>query len=406
MTIVPSRAGRVRALVGQLASERPAERESAVAQLTLMGVRAVEPLVASLEGASPRTRLAALDVLEGIEDRRTLPALLGLAADPSRAVALRALEALGAKPDPAAVSTLAGLLGRGTPSRRRAAARTLGRLHGAGIAEALDPLVATVVDEKTSAELRLAILDELWRIEPPLRRAIIGPLARRLAASPDPTVAARAVELEGSQQERRSPRRKPDDPVERLARGALSSDEARALAESLERSEEVPLERLHEGLRQATTPQAVEGLAVVLGTVGGPASIPVLSRALGRLLQATDTTQETADWMEARAGLHAALAGLESAVALHDLRELVARHPPGVTPRLLEAAARVGNASLVPALARAATEDPALLDACSAAYAAIARRGNLRRSSAALRRVAREHRPALEAFLAARRGSQ
>jgi hypothetical protein len=405
MPIVPSRAGRIRALVEQLTSERPAERESAVAQLTLMGARALEPLVTSLEGAAPRTRLAALDVLEGVDDRRTLPALLALSADPSRAVALRAMEVLGLRPDPSAVSTLAGLLGRGTPSRRRAAARTLGRLHGAGVAEALDPLVATVVDEGAAAEVRLAILDELRQMEPPLPRSVATPLARRLAASRHPAVAARAADLDRARKERRSPRREPADPVDLLARGELRADEARTLAERLERDQEVPLERLHEGLRQASAPRAVEGLALVLGVVGGPASIPVLSRALGRLSRASDIAQETADQLEARAALHTALAGLHSAVALHDLRELIARHPPAVTPRLLEAAARVGNASLVPALARAATEDPALLEACSSAYAAIARREKLRRSSTALRRVARGHRPALDVFLrAARRG--
>jgi HEAT repeat protein len=401
MPIVPSRVGRVRALIEQLASERPADRESAVAQLTLVGGRAVEPLVASLEGAAPRTRLAAVDVLEGIEDPRTLSALIGLAADPSRAVALRALEVLGLKPDPAVVSPLASLLSRGTPSRQRAAARTLGRLHDAGIAEALDPLIATVVDEKASGGLRLAILDELGQMKPPLPRSVTRPLAQRLAASPDPAVAARAVELDRIHRKPRSPRQ---HPVGRLLRGELRSDEARALATSLKQGEEVPLESLHEGLRQATTPRAVESLAVVLGIVGGPASVPVLSRALSRLSRATGPPHETADQLEARAALHMALAGLESAVALHDLRELIARHPPGVMPRLLEAAARVGNASLIPALARAATEAPALLEACSNTYAAIARRENLRRSSAALRRVAREHRPALETFLAARRG--
>ena len=75
----------------------------------------------------------------------------------------------------------------------------------------------------------------------------------------------------------------------------------------------------------------------------------------------------------------------------------------GVLPALLDVVERVGDPSLVPALARAATEDPSLAEPCARAYAAIARRHRLRRTSAALRKVRPEHRPALEAFLAARR---
>jgi hypothetical protein len=105
--------------------------------------------------------------------------------------------------------------------------------------------------------------------------------------------------------------------------------------------------------------------------------------------------------MAARAAIHTALAALDSRVALHDLRELVAVRPPAVMPALLDAVARVGDASVVPALARAATEDPELAPRCAAAFASVARREKLRRTSASLRKVRAEHRPALEAFFEA-----
>lgn len=405
MPIVPSRAGRIRALLEQLASERTAERDSAVAQLTLIGPRVVEPLLASLEGASAQTRLAALDVLERVADREALPALLRLTGDPSQAVALRAIEIAGQRPDRAALVTLTNLLHRAVPSRRRAAARALARLHGAGLVEALGPLVDTVFDEGAETRLRLAILEDLLRVEPPLPRSASKPLVRRLASSRDGAVAARAAELDRPPQRHVSSPRGPLDLIDRVARGEVREDEALDMAERLGRAEAVPLERLHEALQRAEDPQSVQALAALLGAVGGAASIPILSRALRRASGATSPGGETAGDLETRAALHSALAALDSAVALHDLRELIARHPPGVTPRLLEAAARVGNASLVPALARAATEDPALTPSCAAAYAAIARREGLRRSSAALRRVRPEHRPTLEALIeAARRG--
>jgi len=401
MPIVPSRAGRVRALVEQLASERSAERDSAVAQLTLLGPRVVEPLRASLVGASAQTRLAALEVLERLEDRRALPTLLTLTGDPSRTVALRAIELVGHRPDSRSLSTLAGILGEGAPQRRRAAALALARQHEAGLVEALDPLIDTVVDEEAETKLRVAVFDALLRLEPPLPRSTMSPLGRRLASSRDPAVAARAAELEGGRDRRLSRRGEPTDLVERLASGAVSEDEARELAASLSGAEKIPLETLHEALEGAVAPHSVQVLAVVLGTVGGPPSIPVLARALTRIAESSGHGEDPTAELEARAAVHSALAALDSGIAIHDLRELIARHPPGVMPRLLDAARRVGNASLVPALARAASEDPALIGPCSATYAAIARRERLRRSSAALRRVRAEHRPALEAFLTA-----
>lgn len=401
MPIVPSRAGRVRALVEQLASERSAERDSAVAQLTLLGLRVVEPLRASLVGASTRTRLAALEVLERLEDPRALPVLMTLTVDPSRAVALRAIEAVGHRPDPRSLSTLAGILDSGTPQRRGAAARALSRQHEAGLVEALDPLIDTLVDEGTETQLRLAILEVLLQIEPPLPRTTAKPLSRRLSSSRDPAIAARAAELERVRPRRASKPRKPADLVERLARGEVSGDEAKEVAARLRRAETIPLERLHHALERTVAPRSIRVLAVVLGTVGGPSSIPVLSRALAGVTESSRHGADPTEGLEARAALHSALAALDSRVALHDLRELVATRPTSVMSSLLDAATRVGDASLVPALARAASEDPALLPPCAAAYAAIARRGKLRRTSPSLRKVRSEHRPALEAFFEA-----
>jgi hypothetical protein len=65
-------------------------------------------------------------------------------------------------------------------------------------------------------------------------------------------------------------------------------------------------------------------------------------------------------------------------------------------PALLRAACRVGDASVVPALARAVAEDTALLDGCARALAAIVARERLRRTSAAFKAVRPEHRAAVD----------
>jgi HEAT repeat protein len=399
MPIVPSRSERVHALVRQLASERPAERDSAVAQLTLLGPRAVEPLLASLTEAPTPARVAALEVLERLGDRRAGPAILDLVHDPSRPVALRAIALAGQRVDSRSAVALAEVLARGPRAHRRAAAEALARLHGAGVVEALAPLVDTLVDDDAETALRLAVLDALLRIEPPLPRSTLRPLHRRLASSDDPVVARRASDLDRPATRRGGPK----DVVERLRGGEIGADEAQRIAATLLESGEAPLQKLQEALEQAPSARSVHALAVVLGAVGGPASIPPLSRALTRATDAMGDEEGGNDGLAARAAIHSALAALDSRVALHDLRDLIAAHPQRVMPPLLEAAARVGDVSLIPALARAASEEPALLEPCAATFVAIARREKLRRSSAALRRVRAEDRGTLDAFFAARR---
>ncbi|HSD67097.1 MAG TPA: hypothetical protein VLF95_10375, partial [Vicinamibacteria bacterium] len=100
--------------------------------------------------------------------------------------------------------------------------------------------------------------------------------------------------------------------------------------------------------------------------------------------------------LRARAVLHEALAALDSRVGLYDLREAIEAHPRSAMPALLRAASRVGDATIVPALARAVAREPALLDTSAEVLAAIVARGRLRRTSAALKAVRAEHRAALD----------
>jgi HEAT repeat protein len=194
--IVPSRAGRIQELLARLASSSAPERDSAVAGLRLVGPRVIEPLRAFLEDAGPSARLAALDVLETLDDRRALPLVLALARAANEAVATRALEVAAGRPDPRAVRPLAALMKEGgSAGRRHTAALALVRLQTAGVVEALDPLVAAVLDEAAEPSLRLVALNALTALDPPLAPATLRPLLERLAASATPAVAARASGL-------------------------------------------------------------------------------------------------------------------------------------------------------------------------------------------------------------------
>jgi len=353
--IVPSRSARIQELLGRLASASPAERDSAVAGLTLLGTRVVEPLGAFLPTAGRAARLAAVEVLEGIEDPAALPRILDLTRDADDPVALRALEAAGSRPDPRTVEALTALLStRGPLPRRRGAARALARLQAAGLVEALDPLAGRLLDEGEDAGLRVVILDSLLTQQPPLAPRTLRPLLKRLASSSDPELAARARSTVDGAIDARL--------VEELVAPGSSVEASTRITAALARR--------------------------------GAAAIPALQGALerlGPLRRGADAAS-----LRARAAIHEALAALDSRVALYDLREVIEAHPRAAMPALLRAASRIGDTSVAPALARAVAEDTALLDGCAAALAAIVARERLRRTSAALKAVRPEHRTAFD----------
>ncbi len=357
MPIVPSRSGRIQELLGRLATGGPTERDSAVAGLTLLGARVVEPLRRLLPTASREARLAALEVLERVEDHAALAPLLELVGDEDERVARRAMEVAAERPDPRAVRALAAVLaGKAPVSRRTGAARALVRLQAAGLVEPLDPLAARLLDEREDVVLRVAILEALRSQEPPLARATLRPLLERLAASADAQLAARA----------------------------------RANTEA-----PVPLERLVDELvAPGRSREAVARAREDLVLRGAPA-IPALQQALERLGSPRRGDSASSSF-RARAAIHEALAALDSRVALYDLRETIAVHPRPVAPALLRAAGRVGDGSLVPLLARAVSEKRAPLEACAEALRAIVAREKLRKTSAVCRSVRSEDR---ESFL-------
>jgi hypothetical protein len=126
--------------------------------------------------------------------------------------------------------------------------RRLSSPRPAGVLEALAPLVDAVVDEEAALDLRLLILDEILRLEPPLPRSTLRPLGRRLATSRVPGVAARGAELPRGPGRGRARPKKPVDPVARRMRGKPSASEVAQLADTLRREADPPLDRLHEGL--------------------------------------------------------------------------------------------------------------------------------------------------------------
>ena len=373
MPIVPSRSGRIHELLAKLASPRAGDRDAAVAGLTLLGPRVIGPIGAFLPGAAPEARRAALEVLERLADRAALPAILGLVHDDDEGVAVRAIEAAASRPDPRGAAPLGRVLAGPAPARRRrAAAAALARLQAAGVVEALDPLAGRLLDEREDPALRVAILGDLLALDPPLAPAAMRPLLETLSSSAEPELVSRAAAVLPPGRRGRRPRRTPGDP--RPAGASVDEGLVAAL------------------LEPHLAPEAAARVTAALVRHGAPV-IPLLLGALERLGPPRRGGADAAV-LRTRASVHEALAALDSRAALHDLREALEARL--AMPPLLRAAGRVGDASVVPALARAVAEEPALLEPCAEALAAIVARERLRRTAAALRAVRPEHRAAFD----------
>ncbi len=357
MPIVPSRSRDIQELIARLASPRAVERDSAAARLTLQAARAVDALCAALtRPGAPRA--AILAVLEAIADRRALPAVAPLLVDDDPEVAARAVAATAACPTPAAAAALAPIV---TPQRpratgvRTAAVAALGRLHAAGVAEALEPLVERLLDRDEGEDVRVAAFEALAHLPAAERRRLVAAVrgATNLLLQRDAKV----------------------------PRGSDSAWEASDPA------------RLAATLRRQTE----------AGSLGGIAAIPRLHALLGAL-DARAAAGDAAGVTDAKAEVHAALASLASRIALYDLREMLERPPARALDVLLGAAGRVGDASFVAPIAAIAVEQAGLRDAARAALARILARESLGPRSRAVKGLPRPQRALLEELMPAKPG--
>ena len=338
MPIVASRARDIQRLIDQLGDARPSRRDSAVAQLTLLGERAVERLLASLPAATPAARLGILSVLGRLRDSRARAPLLKLIEDEDESVARLAAETAASDPDPRAVEPLSRALASPRPAPRRTAAAALARLHAAGVVEALAPLLDRLFDEAEDAAVRGLALEAVSLLGP----RQLKPVLERLRATSGAELADR---IEGLQTARPTSRR--------------SEDVREPMAE-------------------------------------GPAAIPRLRRRLEELSERLAAGEAPGRIAQEKARLHVALAGLGSRIALHDLREMLQARPCRAAEGLLEAAGRLADPTLLPAIVGLAADEAVLFEACASVFTSTARRARLRRNSRALKTVKAAHRETLE----------
>lgn len=161
MSIKPSAAAEVRALIATLSGDDDVKREAAVARLSVLGARGVDRLLAAYAdpASTEATRIAILRIFEAIADPRSLPVIR---------------EAMAGSPDLAlaAIGALRGLLAGA---------------NGDAATDALDTLVATVVHPTADRRLRLAAFDALREAPADVQER----LTAALRTDDDPAIRAR-----------------------------------------------------------------------------------------------------------------------------------------------------------------------------------------------------------------------
>ena len=335
-------AGEVTRLIGDLAADDELRLETAVARLTILGTRAVAPLIAALTTPSltaVKGRLAALRVLEAIGDRRVAGAMLPLLADRAEPVVTMTLSILaGELRDP-----------NGSPS-------------------VLETVVDLALDAARGAVSRQAALDVLRTLPPRTLRA----LRVKLSTSSDPLI---SLWLEDPEAESRSP--VSDGRVDLIARAA-----------------------------EGTLPDSPEHLRRAITVSSKGLSLVTLQRAIDtiRAQEAQESNLATRiEWQAARAAAHQALAGRGSKVAVYDLRESFEQATAPLPVGFLAAIGAIGDETCLEGIARAyAHSVPSddwwrrhLAQACTE----IVTRRRLTRRHRVLKRIAARWPEALEALL-------
>jgi HEAT repeat protein len=321
--IKPSSVGEIRQLIEALGGSDHVRREAAIARLAVIGPRAVDALLQAYASTSDRDlRIAVLRALESSGDRRTI------------ALAREALPN-GGDVAVAASTALHGLLD--SP-------------HGPTATEALDQLVATVLDRSVERLVRIAALDALHAMPDSVRARI----REALTSDPDPHLRARALD---------------------------SSDNT------------VVGDAIWQDAIEGKLPATPAVLRDLVQTRGASSALATLQKMIDtvRTKEGTVPAVRRAEWQTVRGALHQSLALRGSRIAVYDLRESLEDAKGTLPASFLAALHVVGDLSCLEPLAAAYAQkgaDPRWRTQLAAAFRAIATRERITRRHPVIKRIA------------------
>jgi HEAT repeat protein len=335
VAIRASSSKQIATLVADLSGGDATARDAAIARLTVIGTRAVERVIELATGAATATaRGAALRTLEGIGDPRALPVALDALADREDSVAI-------------AAAGVAHVFVRGAKG-----------------ALAVDRLTAVALDGGRRPPVRIAALRALRDLGP----ITVAPLLKALSTDADARIAAEASSTAGG------------------AGGGGDQDPVDLLTHAAE--DELPADA--QALRHA------------LAQAGSTVALPVVLRIIERVreLEASEPVARRAEWTAVRAAGHLALAQRGSRLAVYDLRESIEAARAPLPVEFLAALSTIGDASCVEAIAGAfaRARDQWWRDHLVDVFRAIVKRDKLTRRHAAIRKIEKKSKPALDAL--------
>jgi HEAT repeat protein len=152
------------------------------------GEAVTRALAAELQNLAPAVQVTLLGVLEARGDPAARTAVVAATKSPEEPVRVAALAALGRLGDASTVPLLAGAAAAGPGSERKAAARSLDRLRGAGVTDAM---VAEIGRAAPSGQKRRPD-----RAEAGTRRVLVRSLAARGAADAVPALVEAAEDAD------------------------------------------------------------------------------------------------------------------------------------------------------------------------------------------------------------------
>jgi len=321
--IKPSASAEIRELIAGLGGSDDVRREAAIARLAVIGPRAVDALLHAYASTTDRDlRIAVLRALEPSADRRIIE------------IARQAI-AQGGEVAIAAATALRSLLDS---------------TDATASAEALDLLVATVVDRSAERAVRMTAFDALHAMPASVRARI----REALQSDPDPHLKARA----------------------------LDSSNSSAMAEAI-------WEDALDG-RLPDTPAILRAAADARASAAAFSALQKMIDAV-RAREGMTTARRRAEWQTVRGALHQALALRGSRVAVYDLRESVEDATAPLPSSFLAALHVVGDPSCLEPLAAAyarAGADSRWKSQLAAAFRAIAQRERVTRRHVVVKRIA------------------
>jgi hypothetical protein len=350
-----SRANEIRDHVRQLASNKKSRVNEARAQLSIIGGRAVEPLIEALEGDQPRIRARVMPLLAIIQDPRGRDPLIAMLLDRDDRMRRIAARSLGRFPSPASVAALNRLLEREEhPKVRKTAVQSLVEQYAAGQPQALCRALEILLDRSAGDSTRLGAFSLLRELPKRQRASVLA----RLKRDPRKKIRKKAEELEAAKPARYKASQtrawieelgaeRYDTWMEALQR--LRKCGARVVAplvdEMHERANELDFCARAGILLRALGPRGAAAVSAALDRVSRPYPAQVLVETVGalgikpltyRLKDLIDRLAERrgaaepgeledgdgfGPWLRVRARAHLELARLGSRVAIADLRD-------------------------------------------------------------------------------------